>query len=110
MRELIEYLVARGGAEAAEARMAAGTHHQFLCTQFPRKEDRSGHALIEGESIGAGVAIGKAPGIVRTPADSVLTGSVLTNSPIIIVYPRARFTDDAVEEIAGAIPDFDLLD
>jgi hypothetical protein len=31
MRELIEYLVARKGAEGAVARVAAGTHQQFLC-------------------------------------------------------------------------------
>ena len=31
MRELIEYLVARSGAEAPVARMAAGIYQQFLC-------------------------------------------------------------------------------
>jgi hypothetical protein len=31
MRELIEYLVARRGAEGAVARMAAGIRQQFLC-------------------------------------------------------------------------------
>jgi hypothetical protein len=109
MRELIEYLVARGGAGAAEARMAAGTHHQFLCTPFLRKEDGSDHALIDDASI-SGIAIGKAPGIALTLADGALTDSVRTGGPITIVYPRARFTDDAVEEIADTIPDFDLLD
>ena len=33
-----------------------------------------------------------------------------TGTPITIVYARENFTDDAVEEIAGAISGFDVLD
>jgi hypothetical protein len=86
MRELIGYLVACRGAEHAAARMAADIpqrflRKQFLCEPFLCKGDRADHAL-----------------------------SVRTGSPIRIVYSGETFTDDAREEVAGAIPDLGVLD
>jgi hypothetical protein len=120
MRELNGYLVACRGAEAAAARMAVGIPRSFLCKQFLRKEERADyvlidHALIDEESIGACIAIGKASSITHTLTnnnliDRALTDSVRTSSPITIIYARENLTDDAVEEIARAIPAFGALD
>jgi hypothetical protein len=94
MRELIGYLVACRGDEAAAARMAAGIPQKFLC-----KEDRADriHARIDDESIGAGFAIGK------TATHNTLR-SAPTEGLITIIYARENFTGDVVEEIANAIP------
>jgi hypothetical protein len=115
MRELIGYLVACRGAEHAAARMAADIpqrflRKQFLCEPFLCKGDRADHALIDDESISAGIAIGKAPSVLHTLTDNILTEGVRTGSPIRIVYSRENFTDDAREEVAGAIPDLGVLD
>jgi hypothetical protein len=100
MRKLSGYLVARRGAEQAAARMAAGISQQFLC-----KEDWAErvHAPIGDESIADGIAIGKT-------ATSDTTDSARTGSPITIIYACENFTDNAVEEAAGAIPSFGVLD
>jgi hypothetical protein len=110
MRELIGYLVACRGAEEVDVWTAAGIPQRFLC-----KDDRADHALIDDESIAAGSAIGEAPSIARTLTDDILTDrgltdSVGTGSPITIIYARENFTDDAVAEIARAIPGFGVLD
>jgi hypothetical protein len=99
MRELMGYLVARNGGEAAAARMVA-------C--FPQR-------MLRGH-----LAIGAAPGIAHSPtdtsqADAIGTDgaqaeSVRTGSPIAIVYSGDSFMDDAIEDIAGAIPDLSLFD
>jgi hypothetical protein len=100
MRELIGYLDACRGAEEVAARLAAGIPQKFL-----RNEDRAyrARALIDDESIGARIAIGKI-------AISDTIRSVLTGSPTITIYARENFMNDAVEEIAGAIPGFGVLD
>src|SRR5260370_29869698 len=92
MRELNGYLVACRGADAAAARMAVGISRSILCKQFLRKEERADYALIDHTviddvSIGAWMAIGKAPSITHTLTDNnlidrVLTDSVRTDSPI----------------------------
>jgi len=100
MRELIGYLAACGGDEEAAVRMAAGIPQQFL-----RKEDRADpvRARICGDSIGASFAIGKT-------AISHAVRSAPAGSPITIVYARENFTEDGVEAIANAIPDFGVSD
>jgi hypothetical protein len=100
MRKLIGYLVARKSAEQAAARMAAGISQQFLC-----KEDRAERvrALFGDDSIGESFAIGQTA--ISDTADSARTGS-----PITIIYARESFTDDAVDETAGATPSFGVLD
>jgi hypothetical protein len=128
MRELMGYLVARNGGEDTAARMVAGIPQrilrghlcrQFLCQRFRRKEDRADHAWIN-EPIGAGIAIGQAPGITHSPTDTSQTDAIVTDdiqadsvvagSPITTIYSREAFMDDAIEEIAGAIPDLSLFD
>jgi hypothetical protein len=120
MRQLIGYLVAFRGAEDAAARMAAGNSLRLLCKHFPRKKwkqrlCKGGHTRIDDKSIGAGIAIGKASSITHAPTGSVLTDKVLadsapTSSPITIVYARENFADEAVEEIAGTVPDLGVFD
>jgi hypothetical protein len=111
MRELIGYLVARGGAEDAAARMAAGISQripgrQFVCRHFLCKQ--------------VDIAIGETPGITRAPAGSastdgiltanIRTGSSGTSSPITIIYCRENFTDHAIEGTTAAIPDLSVFD
>jgi len=91
MRELIGFLVARGGAERAAARMAVGIHHRFPCEQFPCKDDRACRAHA---------AIGRTS--VRT--ESALADSPASGTPIKIIYAREKFPRDAIEKFAGAIP------
>jgi len=140
MRELIGYLVARKGAGGADARTVARIPQQFLCNQFLckkllREDDRADHALIDRamidydlidalikdeECIGTDIAIGRTPSVARTPTGNDLTDGAWTNgawadstrsgSPITIIYAREKFTDDAVEEIARAIPFFGVFD
>jgi hypothetical protein len=100
MRELIGYLVARRGAERVAARVAAGITQQFLC-----EEDRADrvHALIDDESIGVYISIGKTA--IRDTTDSART-----DSPITFIYARESFTDAAVDETAGATPSFGVFD
>lgn len=99
MRELIGGLVACRGAGEAVVRVAAGNLQRFLC-----KEDRAYrvHAPIDDESIGVDVAIGKT-------AISDTIRSARTGSPITIIYAE-NCADDALDEIAGAIPGFGVLD
>jgi hypothetical protein len=126
MRELMGYLAARNGGEDTAARTVAGIPqrilrwhlYRFLRNGLRRKGDRAGHARGPdqawiNQSIGAGIAIGPAPGITHSPTDTsddMRADSVVTGSPITIVYSRETFTDDAIEEIAGAIPDLGLFD
>jgi hypothetical protein len=115
MGELIGYLVACRGAEQVAARMAAGGPQQFQCRQFLRKRllrkaDRTDHALIGEESIGTDIAFGKAPTIARPMTDDILTDGVRSGSPISVFYAGENFTDDAVEEVAGAMPGFGVID
>ena len=140
MRELIGYLVACKGAGGADARTVARIsqrfrRNQFLCKNLLRKDDRADHALIDHamidhdmidplikdeEWIGADIAIGRMPSVTRTSTgndltDGILTdragaGSSLSGSLITIIYAREKFTDDAVEEIARAIPCFGVFD
>jgi hypothetical protein len=66
------------------------------------------------------LAIGAAPGIAHSPtdtsqADTVLTDdiqaeSVRTGGPITTIYSGKTFMDDAIEDLAGAIPDLRLFD
>jgi hypothetical protein len=88
MGELIGYLVACRGAEEAAARMAVGISQQIVC-----KEDRGG-ALIEEDSIDSGMA-------TLHPAGG---------GPITIVYGRENITEPAIKAIAGANPEFGVLD
>jgi len=88
-------------------------------------------ALIKDEEcIGTDIAIGRTPSVARTPTGNDLTDGILTDgawtngawangawadstrsgSPITIIYAREKFTDDAVEEIARAIPFFGVFD
>jgi hypothetical protein len=134
MRELMGYLVARNGGEDTAACAVAGIPgrilrrhlcRQFVRKRFLRKADRAGHAWTADrawidESIGAGSAIGQAPGTTYSPtdtsrADAVLTddvraAGVRTGSPITIIYSRETFVDDAIAEIAGAVPDLSPFD
>jgi hypothetical protein len=88
MNELIGYLVACRGAEESAARMAVGISQQFVC-----KEGRGG-ALIDEDSIDSGMA-------TLHPAGG---------GPITIVYGRENITEPAIKAIAGANPEFGLLD
>src|SRR5450432_37230 len=91
MRELIGFLVARGGAEQAAARMAVGIHHRIPCEQFPCKDDRACrvHAPI---------------GRMSFRTESPLADNPASGTPITIIYDREKFLRDAIEKIAGAIP------
>ena len=113
MREMIGHLVARRGAEEAGVRTNAPAPRrckQFLYAQLLRKEDRADDALIDDKSIDASIVIGKAPSIVHFLTDGARADSARTGSPITIVYAREIYTDDAIEEIAGAIPGFGVFD
>jgi hypothetical protein len=103
MRKLIGHLVASSGAGEAAARMAADISQQFLC-----KEDRAEriHAPIAAESSGDGIAIGE----TAIGDACVSTDSARTDSPITFIYARENFTDDVVDETAGATPSFGVLD
>jgi hypothetical protein len=106
MRELIGYLVASGGAEDAAAWMAAGISQRVLCRQFVCK-----HFLCE-QVIRRQVTHARTDTVPTNSilTDNVLTDSVGTGSPITIIYSRESFADDAIEEIASAIPDPSVFD
>jgi hypothetical protein len=91
MRELIGFLVARGGAEQAAAQMAVGIHHRIPCEQIPCRDDRACrvHAPISS---------------TRVRTECALADSFSSGTPITIVYAREKFPRDAIEKIAGAIP------
>jgi hypothetical protein len=129
-----------GGADARTAAVIPQQFlcNQFLCKKLLRKDDRAHHALIDRamidhdvidalikdeEWIGADIAIGRVPSVARTPTGNDLIDGILTHrawapradsarngSPITIFYAREKFTDDAVEEIARAIPCFGVFD
>jgi hypothetical protein len=134
MGELIGHLVACTGAEQAAVPVAVGVPQQFL-----HKEDRADrvHASVDEGSIRAAItfagiaignsaisetireipdALGRMMGtcgrmMVSAPSSAhILTDSAKTGTPITIFYARENFTADAVEEIAGAIPGFGVLD
>jgi hypothetical protein len=91
MRELIGFLVARGGAEQAAARMAVGIDHRIPCEQFPCKDDRACRAYASIST-------------TSTRAECALADSFSSGTPITIIYVREKFPRDAIEKIAGAIP------
>jgi hypothetical protein len=105
MRGLIGYLVAWGGAEQTVARSAAGALQQFQCKQLRRK-DRAYPTVLDGESIGADITLGKSPTIASAITDDVLTDRVRSGGPITVSYAGENFTDEAA---AGAIPGFAYL-
>jgi hypothetical protein len=111
MRELIGYLVARSGAEDAAARMAAEIPARIPCRQFVCRGLLCKQFRCRGD---------RGLGIIQAPADNhptnnirtdnILADCVRTGSPITIFYSREDLSDDAIAEIAGAIPDPSVFD
>jgi hypothetical protein len=123
MRELIGYLVARGGAEQAAAPMPVGVQQRILCErllcghfparQFPGEEGRArrARATIDAKSTGTGIAFARISiDGANVPTESVPIDSASTGTPITISYAREGFLRDAIAEIAGALPRFGVLD
>jgi hypothetical protein len=113
MRKLSGYLVAGKGAEQAAARGAVGIHRRFPSKHFlsellPCQRHRAHRDQVtsHGRQMGAGIAFGST--LVATeshPPDSTPTGTPITN-----IYAGEKFAEDAIEEIAGAVPGFGVFD
>jgi hypothetical protein len=128
MRELIGYLVARGGAEQAAAPMPVGVQQRILCERlmcerllcehfqgehFPDEEGqaRRARATIDAKSTGTGTAFARISiGGTNALTESVPIDSASTGTPITISYVRKCFPRDAIAEIAGALPRFRVFD
>ena len=92
MRELMGHVVARNGGEATAARirMVAGIPQRMLRRHL---------------------AIGAAPGIAHSPTDTSQADTVLTDDiQAESLRTGGPITANAIEDLAGAIPDLSLFD
>jgi len=123
MRELSGYLVAGRGAERAVLRGAVGIHRRFpskqllseqlLCKRHLCKRHRAhrDHVTSHGGQMGADFAFARITfGSTLVLTESLPPDSAPTRTPITNIYAGEKFAEDAIEEIAGAIPGFGMFD